>query len=186
MLIKHLLLIITFLVAISGQSLAQNFNAYIIGGFNISQIEGDKLTGYNKSGFIVGGATNFKLNDQWGFQQEIVYYQRGSRASDTELNADNFTELRIDYIDVLLLPQYLINENWSILCGPGYGFYLNDKSDFNTGVTFTGDLFFVLGPQYKLSEKWISSVRVQYSILDVIDNRDALNNSINFTLRYKL
>lgn len=174
-----------FLIS-SSKSLSQNFKGYLIGGFNISQIEGDKLTGYNKAGFVVGAATNFELSEQWSFQQEIVFYQRGSRASEEEFLADDFTELRIDYIDILLLPQYKINQSWSILGGAGYGVFVNAKSDFRTGVDFTGDLFLSVGPQYQLANKWAAAIRIQFSMLDVIDNRDALNNSLNFTLRYQL
>ena len=165
---------------------AQNFSAYLIGGFNISQIEGDKLTGYNKAGVVAGGATNFRLNDNWSLQQEIVFYQRGSRASDEELDADDFTKLRLDYIDILFLPVYHIVQKWSISGGVGYGVFLSSESDFQTGVDFTGDLFLTLGPQYQLTDNWLAAVRIQFSMLDVIDNRDALNNSLNLTLRYQL
>ncbi len=166
---------------------SQNFNAYFIGGFNVSQIEGDKLSGYNKAGFVIGGATNFKLNDQWHLQQEIVYYQRGSRATDAEFDLDNFTVRRIDYIDFLLLPNYRFNQQWSIIGGLGYGVFVNVKSDIDEDKSqFKGDLFATLGPQYTLGERWTANIRLQFSMLPILDNQDAFNNSISFTLRYKI
>lgn len=181
----YLSLILLF--AITSISFSQNFNAYIIAGFNVSQIEGDKLKGYNKAGFIFGGATNFKLNESWSLQQEIVYYQRGSRATDNELQADNFTVLRVDYLDFSLLPVYSIDDRWSIIGGLGYGVFVDVDSDLNAERSvFENDLFFTLGPQYLLADQILASVKIQYSAISVLDFQNGFNNSINFTLRYIL
>lgn len=186
MLIRGFILSTFLLIYLPSHTSAQNFKAYLIGGFTISQIEGDKLTGYNKAGFVVGGATSFSMNDRWSLQQEIVYSQRGSRASEEEFFADDFTTLRLDYIDVLLLPMYHINDRWRVLAGFGYGVFLNAKSDIQTKVSFTHDLFATAGAQYHLGHKWWGSLRLQFSMVDVIVTRGALNNSINFMLRYQL
>ncbi|QSE97081.1 outer membrane beta-barrel protein [Fulvivirga lutea] len=185
---KKKLLLIFLLSAFYFTSIqAQNFRAYIIAGFNVSQIEGDELSGYNKAGLIFGGATNFKLDEKWSFQQEIVYYQRGSRATDEELEADDFTKLRVDYIDISILPVYHIDEKWSVIGGLGYGFFIDVVSDLNAERSvFENDLFFALGPQYQLSYKLLASIRLQFSTITVLDFQDAYNNSINFTIRYKL
>ncbi|HNP18817.1 MAG TPA: outer membrane beta-barrel protein [Fulvivirga sp.] len=175
------------LLLITSSAFSQNFDAFIIGGFNVSQIEGDKLSGYNKAGIIFGAATRFKLKEPWSFQQEIVYYQRGSRATDKELNADNFSFKRLDYIDILLLGKYMINEDWSIIGGLGIGAFIHVKSDVveNKSV-YKPDLFGTLGAEYALSPKWVAAVKGQYSLITISKIQDAYNNTLNFSLRYRL
>ncbi len=174
-------------IFISNTAVSQNFNAFIIGGFNVSQIEGDKLSGYNKAGIIFGAATRFKIKDTWSFQQEIVYYQRGSRATDKELDADNFSFKRLDYIDILLLGNYMINDNWSVIGGLGIGAFIHVKSDVveNKSV-YKPDLFGTLGAEYALSQKWVAAFKAQYSLQTISKIQDAYNNSLNLSLRYSL
>ena len=179
-------LVVVIAVTIFSSANSQNFNAYIIGGFSISQIEGDKLSGYNKLGFVGGLATKFKIDDKWSFQQELVYNQRGSRATDKELFLDNFTELRIDYIDFMLLPVYSINEKWDVVGGLGYGFFVQYTSDFDRDKSdFRGDFFATAGPQYNLSEHLSLLGRIKFSMIPIFSNQDAYNNSLSFTARYK-
>lgn len=172
---------------ISAEINAQNFEAYLIGGFDVSQIDGDKLSGYNKGGAVFGGATAFKLNDEWKLQQEITYYQRGSRATDEQLSLDNFSIRRVDYIDLSLAGHHSFNEKWSLLAGAGYGVFINVKSDVKEDKSlYNGDLFLTVGPQYALSEVLSAAIKLQYSVLPIFKNQDAYNNSINLTLRYKM
>ncbi len=166
---------------------AQNFEAYLIAGFDVSQIDGDKLSGYNKGGAVIGGATGFKLNDQWSLLQEITYYQRGSRATNKQLSLDNFSVRRIDYIDLSLIGNHLFNEQWSLLLGAGYGIFVNVKSDVKEDKSlYNGDLFLTIGPQYALSAVLSVAIKLQYSTLPIFENQDAYNNSISLTLRYKM
>lgn len=175
------------LIGAINTSRSQNFKAYIIGGVSISQIEGDKLSGYNKLGFEGGLATSFIINDSWSLQQELVFNQRGSRATDKELHLDNFTELRLDYIDFMLLPVYSINEQWSIIGGLGYGFFVQYKSDFEREKSdFKNDLFVTVGPQYHVSDNLLLLVRIKFSMVPVFNNQDAYNNSLSLTARFKL
>lgn len=177
---------IVITITIFNSANSQNFNAYLIGGFSMSQVEGDKLSGYNKLGIEVGLATRFKLDEKWSFQQELVYNQRGSRATDKELFLDNFTELSIDYIDFMLLPVYSINEKWEVVSGLGYGFFIQYKSDFTRSESdFKGDFFSTAGVQYQLSEHLSLLGRIKFSIFPIFNNQDAHNNSLSFTVRYK-
>ena len=186
---KYSHLIFSFIIFLLSQSAiqAQNFEAYVIGGFDVSQIDGDKLSGYNKGGAVFGGATAFKLNDSWKLLQEITYYQRGSRATDEQLSLDNFSIRRVDYIDFSLLGNHSFNDQWGLLVGVGYGVFVNVKSDINEDKSlYNGDLFLTIGPQYILSEVLSAALKLQYSVLPIIKNQDAYNNSINLTLRYKM
>lgn len=166
---------------------AQTFEAHAIGGVSFSQIDGDKLSGYNKAGLLVGGATSFKLKNGWSIQQEIVYYMRGSRATDAQLTLDNFAVKRLDYIDLIALANYMLNDEWSIVGGLGYGAFVSIKSDVAADKSqYQSDWFGTLGAQYKLSDKWVAVLKGQYSIVSVFKSQNAFNNSLNLSLRYRL
>ena len=182
------IVITAFLVFIFNTfSCSQNFEAFVIGGFNVSQVDGDKLSGYNKSGLVFGGSTSFKINDDWNFQQEIVYFQRGSRATNKQFALDNFQIRRIDYIDFLLLAERAINEKWSVLGGMGYGAFINVKSDVTENKSlYKGDIFGAIGFRYQLSEMLFLVLKGHYSFQTILSNQDSYNNAISMTFKFKL
>ena len=55
------LLCLCFLIGIFPSLKAQNFDAGIRGGLTATQVAGDRLTGYNKAGFLIGGFVRDKL-----------------------------------------------------------------------------------------------------------------------------
>lgn len=168
-------------------SYGQNFEAYAIGGVSFSQIDGDKLNGYNKVGLVAGGATSFKLKDGWSFQQVIVYYQRGSRAASDQLSIDNFTIKRLDYIDIIAQASYALNDQWSIFGGLGYGAFIKIKSDvFADKSLYKSDLFGTTGVQYRLTDHLFAVLRGQYSLASVFESQNAFNNSLSLSMKYRL
>lgn len=166
---------------------AQNFDAYLIGGVSFSQIDGDRLSGYNKAGLVAGGATSFELSEGWSLQQEIVYYMRGSRATDEQLSLDNFSFRRLNYLDLTILSNHALNDEWSIIGGLGYGVFVNVKSDVpEFKELYRADLFGTIGAQYMLSEKWYVILKGQYSVRSANKAFNAFNNSLSLSLRYRM
>jgi len=167
-------------------SYGQNFEAYIIGGVSFSQIDGDKLAGYNKVGLVAGGMTSFELKGGWSFQQEIVYYQRGSKATVEQLSLDNFSIKRLDYIDIIAQAKYALNDKWGLLAGLGYGAFVNVKSDVTENKSlYKSDLFGTIGVEYQLTDNLFTVLKGQYSMLSIFEIQNAYNNSLNVSLRYK-
>ncbi|MDH5475343.1 MAG: PorT family protein [Cyclobacteriaceae bacterium] len=181
-------IIIIFIISFSSTLVAQGFEAQLIGGTSFSQIDGDNLAGYNNIGITIGGATNFLLKNGYSFQQEIVYYQRGSRANDVQLFDDNFTYKNLDYIDFNLLFNKQLKEKWEIQLGTGAGKVLRVKSDDPNDklVYYAIDVFGVLGGGYYFTENLLINVRLQYSVKSAQKNiRWFHNNSMAFTVRWK-
>jgi hypothetical protein len=184
---RKILFLISVFFLFTKVTYSQNFEAHIIGGFNISQVDGDKLSGYNKLGLVFGGITSFNINEDWNFQQEIVYFQRGSRATDKQLTLDNFQIRRIDYIDFLLQVERSIQKNWSAVLGMGYGAFINVKSDVpENNSLYIGDIIGVIGIRYQLSEILSLVLKGQYSLQPIFSNQDSYNNAISVTFRFKL
>jgi opacity protein-like surface antigen len=166
---------------------AQNFEAFLIGGVNLSQIDGDKLAGYNKVGFVVGGATSITINEEWDFQQEIVYYQRGSKATADQLSIENFSIKRLDYIDIIAQVKYDLEENLALLGGLGYGTFVKVKSDVPEDKSlYNPDIFATFGVQYQLADNLFIALKGQYSLNSVFKPHNAYNNSLSLSLRYRL
>ena len=168
-------------------SYGQGFDAYIIGGMNFSQIDGDKLSGYNKAGLVAGGVTSFDLKDGWSFQQEIVYSQRGSRATAKQLSFDNFSIKRLDYIDIIAQVRKTINDKWGLIGGIGFGTFIKVKSDVREDTAlYKSDLFPTLGAEYQLADNLFAVFKAQYSISTIFETQNAWNNNLSLTLRYRV
>ena len=166
---------------------AQSFEAKIITGFAASQIDGDAIAGYNQLGGVLGFSTGFKLSDKIKFDQEIVYYGRGSRASAEQAFVAPFTKKGIHYVDFNGVINYSLDDKIELHGGLGYGVPFKINSDgYDQLSDYRGDFFWLIGVGYYLSDNVIGVARLQYSILS-IDNRDeAYNNSINLGLRFVL
>ena len=52
---------------------AQTFKAMVVVGGNLSQIDGDKLGGFNKLGLNTGLRVSADLNDRWSLSTEFLY-----------------------------------------------------------------------------------------------------------------
>lgn len=184
---KHAFIAILLFFA-SSFSLAQGFEAYAIGGATFSQIDGDNLAGYNNLGFIVGGASNFLLTNDFSFQQEIVYFQRGSRATDKQFQNDVFTNKDLRYIDFITLLNKQLKEKWMLQAGVGAGKLIGIKTD-DTGdnIKFYGiDVFGTIGGGYFMTENLLLNARLQYTINSTQKDIPFVhNNSMAFTLRWR-
>ena len=96
-------ILVTFLFILtifSVQGQGQRFKAGIIAGFNACQIDGDNVGGYSHPGVRAGIRASTILKDKWRVDTDILFSQRGSRASATDLSVgiDNFV-LGMDYVE---------------------------------------------------------------------------------------
>ena len=175
-------------LAIGMTCYSQRFEAYAITGLTFSQIDGDNLAGYNNFGVMVGGATNFILSNDFSFQQEIVYYQRGSRATEKELSNDVFTKKDLHYIDLIALINKTFNNKWLIQTGVGVGKLLWIGGDDVTDDTsyYSLDLFGALGGGYFLTNNLLLNFRGQYTFSSTQKSIPWVhNNSIAIGLRWR-
>lgn len=167
--------------------MSQGFEAYIIGGTTFSQIDGDNLAGYNKFGFTAGGASNFILENGLSFQQEITFYQRGSRATSDQQFDDIFTYKTLNYIDVAALLNKRIKDRWLIQGGVGAGKLIGVKTDDpNDRLSYYAiDLFPIIGGGFYLAENLLLNVRMQYTLISADKYISIRNNTLALSLRYR-
>jgi len=175
-----------FILLISKSMHAQIFKAVIPLGFNFTQIDGDDLAGYNKTGFNGGVGAMISLNeaDSWEMGMEILYSQLGSN---TNSRSPNQIKTSLDYAAIPLYVNYKDVGNGYI----GLGVTINrlvDQRRYEDNIEVNpprnlksmdydimGQIGYLFNPNFRLT------LRASYSILQFGINERLQHNYI--TLR---
>lgn len=183
----------------------QGFTGGLKGGFDLSQIDGDKMAGYHKGGLIFGGFINRELNTKLNWQMEMIYIAKGSKKGiNPDKNQFEYRRIAVNYIEVPILLQI-----WSkklkthFETGLSFATLVNSKEEDGDGeTTFIGpfkriEFGYLLGLNYKFSDQLSGTARFSYSISPIAEgNRvkfiawelfgGSYNNVLEFTLNYHL
>ncbi|MBW6459737.1 MAG: PorT family protein [Bacteroidales bacterium] len=111
----------------------QFFNGGIMAGVAGTQIAGDTYSGFHKAGIYAGGFVNLQISKRSIFQLELEYFQKGSRKN-PNYEEDDFDQylFRVNYIEMPVLYQYVINERLKLEVGPSLGFLTGYYEEKNT------------------------------------------------------
>lgn len=192
---QHLLkisLTVCFLtVAISLQ--AQRFQAGLVAGVNLSQIDGDRLAGFNQPGLSAGAKVATILSDRWQVSLELLYSQQGARRNNKDDPSSAYDRIRLNFVEV---PVAINFKEWKfhLTAGVSYARLINYKVIDFSGVDVTDSENFneniyslVLGGIYYFREdmgvdvRWIRSL----NDLQAAKDRDSLiGRSLSFKLVY--
>ncbi len=129
------ILVVSSLIAREGDT-AFSFGAK--GGISFNHFLGDfpiELDPLLYTGFTVGILGNYKINNNFSIQPEILYSKKGSNFKEFEYSLDvlDLTKLNLDmyvqttWIEIPILAMYHINNNFTIFGGPYLGIYLDGK-----------------------------------------------------------
>jgi len=131
-------LVIVFCLLLSGYFCqAQVFKGEIIGGINITQLDGDYKVGYKKAGAHAGIGVMFPFNfvkgrenKPWAVSMEILFNQRGVRARNYNYNPKDTTKpdskvkmdyhLKMNYVSLPVMLHY--TEKDFITFGLGFAY----------------------------------------------------------------
>lgn len=101
---------------------AQRTNFGIKAGFNSASIEVDGDEDYDsKSGIHVGGLAHIHISEHFAVQPELVYSCQGGE----DLNG----KLKLGYINVPILAQYMVNNGFRLQTGPQIGFLVSAERE---------------------------------------------------------
>lgn len=113
------------------------------GGVSLSNIYDQENQDYvadNKTGYYLGGFLSIPFGKYIGFQPEVLYSQKGFKASGSTLLGDYDFSRTSNYIDVPLQLQLKPIEYVTILAGPQFSYLVDTKNEFNgTANTVTED-----------------------------------------------
>jgi len=161
----HLMLPVAMFVFVSTTMQAQRFQGGITAGFNMSQLDGDRLAGYNQIGLVGGLRASALLADKWNLTLELLYSQSGSNRSRSDDPSSIYDNIRLNMVEA---PVFVSFTDWKfrVYLGGSYSRLINYKvidavgEDITDIQTFNPDLFsLVLGATFHFSESFGLDVR---------------------------
>ena len=151
-------------------------------GFNVAGIS----DGPNKSklSFLVGAFAEFKFNDLFGLQTELIYSRQGDKGKE----GGTKYWMRVNYLNIPVLAKFYVWEGLSVDLGPQLGFALNGKHKTKHGGTETKstikhlntvDLSFGLGLSYDFDMGLVLSARYNLGLTNVVEKDKTYGNNQN-------
>ena len=166
---------------------AQRFGAKAVAGWNMGQISGDQMAGFDKFGFMGGLQGTADLAEKLKLNVEFLYSVRGSRPNVFNSSIDPDINVTLQYID---LPVYVSYHDWYdeendfykayLLGGFSYGRlikattsdgYNDGDDDLETLVQYfnENDFSFTLGFGFRLNRRVGIQFRYTRSITLLLD-----------------
>lgn len=171
------------------------FKAALLGGFNISQVDGDNLYGYHKIGGNLGVKAFAMLNEKFSLSFELLFAQKGSRS---RTNLGLGYNLTLNYAEIPVLIHFHDRDKIIFGAGISYSRFINYKrieQGINTTESappvYNRDVMGLAGITLFLSKRIGINARYAYSILPIshdagsqFPNHGVYNNLISFRLMY--
>ena len=111
---------------------AQKVNLGVKGGLNVFNIHNDNGVEYDtKTGFNAGLLAHIHLAPQLALQPEVVYSAQGAKYT----IANTESKLKLGYINVPVMFQYMFDNGFRLQAGPQVGFLINAESETNGAST---------------------------------------------------
>jgi hypothetical protein len=130
----YLITIITTLFMAVGTVSAQNINIGTKIGLNSYTINNDNNSDFDsRIGIHAGLLGHIHLNNDFALQPEIVYSMQGAKSGNDEL--------KMDYINIPVLVQYMFDNGFRLQAGPQLGLLINAKSENNNSSRDIKDQF---------------------------------------------
>jgi opacity protein-like surface antigen len=192
---KKITLLIAALAMTTG-AFAQEWDYGLKAGMNFSKVS--KLSGgkaKSLTGFYVGAFAEYRLNNWFGIQPELVYSTQGTRfLSATGISPEWKFELRDNYINVPILAKFYVMDGLSVDFGPQFGFLARNtvkiKSTGNTPAFVVKakkfDFGVGMGLSYTISGAFDITARYNLGLSDIYDYDGKNRNSvIQFGVGYR-
>ncbi|MBN1989353.1 MAG: PorT family protein [Bacteroidales bacterium] len=130
---KTLFLIIASVALFASTGFSQDVHFGPKVGLNLSNVydsEGEDFDADAKFGLAAGLFVSIPIGSFLGIQPEVMFSQKGFKASGSILG-NNYTFKRtLNYIDVPLLIAVKPSEMFSIVAGPQYSYLISSKDEF--------------------------------------------------------
>lgn len=171
----------------------KGFHLLLSAGANASQVNGDKLAGFDKFGLNIGAGVQRKINTKSALQIEFLYSEKGSKDVVNPNNPVPDTLFQFNYIDVPIVYTYEFYPKLSAELGIYNSVRLKATySDFvltydRASVIRSSDHGVLLGLNYRLADKFYANVRVTQSVLDINATIERyFNLTSSLSIRYLL
>jgi len=167
----RLFLCLLFWGLIMAQAPAQQFVGHVSLGFNMAQLDGDDLAGFNKLGLVGGIGSSFFLSEKWQLGIELLASQQGAARAATDPLSAAYDNIRINAVE---LPVLIKLNTWKFRWSAGLSYSaafhhrMVDFSGQDVSDNFTlqrGSPNILLGGAYFFDEKFGVDVRWTSAVL---------------------
>jgi len=141
-------------------------------GYNSSSVQiSDGADFDSKSGFHVGGLAHIHISEHFAVQPEVVFSTQGGEISD-----DN--TLNLNYINVPVLAQYMVNDGFRLQTGPQVGFLVSAEREIgdveiDVDDTYNSvDFSWVFGAGYLFTSGIGIDLRYNLGLNNISDDSD--------------
>lgn len=157
-------------------------------GLNLADLITDESRISPRPTFQFGAEAEYRLNESWGFQTEILYNRLGNVRRGTNENGVKFDNtLALDYINIPLLANFYISEGFYVGAGPQIGFLVKADQEETVGFDSTRqsvasrynniDFSGVLSIGYLTEWGFNVGLRYQLGLIDVLEQDLEYTNS---------
>ncbi|HRZ41699.1 MAG TPA: porin family protein [Bacteroidales bacterium] len=172
-----------------GQS--QTFRGGLTGGLVASQVSGDNSAGYNKPGFFFGPWANFDFREQWRFQMEITFIQKGSRQLPSLDNGYYSYRSRMNYIEAPMMFRYKWKPRIEPEIGIAYSYMISSyeelyEVEISSRPFYRHNSSLILGVYYHFNERWSLNLRTSNSITPIRKHLSGQTYRLNFGQTHNL
>lgn len=147
-------------------------------GLNFSSLATESVDdGNNRTSFHIGLLGHIHINRSWAVQPELVYSSQGAKYG-------NNTVLKLGYINVPVLAQYMFGPGFRVETGPQFGFNINAKSDVGGNETDIKDRFKGFGMSWAFGVGYLSEMglgadlRYNLGLSDISKAGNNVKNSV--------
>ena len=176
-------------------SLAQDrkFHLLLSVGANASQVNGDKLAGFDKFGLNVGAGVRRNIGIKSAWQIEFLYSEKGSKDVVSPSNPVPDTLFQFNYIDIPIVYTYMFYPKLraeigiynSVRLKAIYSDFVIDY-DRSTSIR-SSDHGVLAGLHYQLGNNFGANLRITQSVFDINATIERyFNLSTTFSIRYTL
>jgi len=178
---------------------SQRFQGGVLMGFNASQIDGDRLWGYNKAGLMGGVFVFSEITDRWKVQMELKYSSKGSATPKGDPDQYKF---RLQYIEMPLIVEYGMFKKVQIQAGASIGYLFNASVNDGLGYTkfqnnempYKTETALCVGFNASFIDPINFNIRYSYSIFPVFEKYTGqsygtgawYNNVVTFGIYYRI
>ena len=127
-------------------------------GYNSSSVQiSDGADFDSKSGFHVGGLAHIHVSEHFAVQPELVYSTQGGKIAD-----DNTLDL--DYINVPVLLQYMINDGFRLQTGPQVGFLVSAEREIGNLEIDVDDTYNSVDFSWSFGAGYLTSIGLGFDV----------------------
>lgn len=190
---QTILLLSIFLLSLAAKAQDHRFHLLLVGGANASQVNGDKLAGFDKFGINAGAGIKRGITNKSGIQIEFLYSEKGSKDVVSNSNPIPDTLFQFNYVDIPIVYTYKIYPKLTIEIGiynsvrvkALYSDFVNNYD--RTTIIRPTDHGFTGGVNYQILEHLSVNARLSQSIFDINASIERYFNLVTcFSIRYSL